>query len=89
MRGDIIELTQQSLWLIIVLAGPPVAVAAIVGIIIAFVQAATQLQEQSFQYAAKFFAVVVTIFITSSLMGSTLYQFSIRVFEDIPTLVGG
>ena len=82
------QLTQQALWMVLVLAGPPVVVAALVGILIAFVQAATQLQEQTFQYAAKFFAIVVTIFVTASLMGSTLYTFSVRIFNDFPTMTG-
>jgi len=53
-----LQLAQESLWLVLLLAGPPVLVAAVVGILIAFVQAATQLQEQTFQFAAKLLAVV-------------------------------
>ena len=82
------QLTQQALWLVLVLAAPPVVVAALVGLLIAFVQAATQLQEQTFQYAAKFFAIVVTIFVTASLMGTTLYTFSVRIFRDFPSMTG-
>ena len=82
------QLTQQALWLVLILAAPPVAVAALVGLLIAFVQAATQLQEQTFQYAAKFFAIVVTIFVTASLMGTTLYTFSVRIFRDFPSITG-
>jgi len=88
LNSDVLQITQQALWLILVLAGPPVVVAALVGILIAFVQAATQLQEQTFQYAAKFFAIVVTIFATASLMGSSLYRFSNRIFTDFPVLSG-
>ena len=82
------QLTQQALWLVLILAAPPVVVAALVGLLIAFVQAATQLQEQTFQYAAKFFAIVVTIFVTASLMGTTLYTFSVRIFRDFPSMTG-
>jgi type III secretion HrpO family protein len=85
--SEVIKITQQALWLIIVLAGPPVIVAAIVGLLIAFVQAATQLQEQTFQYAAKFIAIVITIFVTASLAGSTLFNFSDRIFTEFITLV--
>ena len=88
LNSDVLQITQQALWLVVILAGPPVVVAALVGILIAFVQAATQLQEQTFQYAAKFFAIVLTIFLTASLIGSTLYQFSDKVFSDFPALVG-
>ena len=85
--SEVIKLTQQALWLIIVLAGPPVIVAAVVGLLIAFIQAATQLQEQTFQYAAKFIAIILTIFVTASLAGSTLFHFSDRIFTDFITLV--
>lgn len=84
---EIIKITQQALWFVIVLAGPPVVVAALVGIFIAFIQAATQLQEQTFQYAAKFFAIVLTIFVTASLAGSTLYHFTDRIFSEFALLV--
>lgn len=88
LTSDVLQITQQALWLVVILAGPPVVVAALVGILIAFFQAATQLQEQTFQYAAKFFAIVVTVFLTASLIGSSLYRFSDRIFSDFPALVG-
>jgi len=83
-----LQLAQESLWLVLLLAGPPVLVAAVVGILIAFVQAATQLQEQTFQFAAKLVAVVLTIFATASLMGGALFQFTDRVFSDFPIMFG-
>ena len=86
MHSDVIQLTQQALWLVLLLSAPPITVAALVGLLIAFVQAATQLQEQTLQYAAKFFAIVVTIFVTASLLGGALYQFGDRVFTDFPAL---
>ena len=88
LNEDILQITQQALWLVVTLAGPPVVVAALVGILVAFVQAATQLQEQTFQYAIKFFAIVITIFFTASLIGSSLYRFSDRIFSDFPVLIG-
>lgn len=88
LSSDVINLTQEALWMIVVLAGPPVVVAAVVGILIAFFQAATQLQEQTFQYAAKFFAIIATMFLMASLMGSTLFRFTERIFTDFPMMVG-
>ena len=88
MGSEALQLTQQALWLVLVLSGPPVVVAAIVGLVIAFIQAATQLQEQTFQYAAKLFAIVLTIFVTASLLGGALYHFSLRLFTEFPALVG-
>jgi len=84
-----LQLAQESLWLVLLLAGPPVLVAAVVGLLIAFVQAATQLQEQTFQFAAKLVAVVLAIFFTSTFMGGTLFQFTDRIFSEFPIMLFG
>jgi type III secretion protein S len=83
---DVIQLTTESLWLVLLLSGPPIIVASAVGLIVAFLQAATQLQEQTFAYTVKFIAIVVTIFLTASLIGSTLYNFSDKIFREFPAL---
>ena len=86
-HGEIVQLTQQALWFVLMLSAPPIVVAAVVGLLVAFVQAATQLQEQTLQYVLKFFAIVLTIFLTASLLGGGLYQFGDRVFSDFAGLV--
>ena len=86
-HGEIVQLTQQALWFVLMLSAPPIVVAGVVGLLVAFVQAATQLQEQTLQYVLKFFAIVLTIFVTASLLGGGLYQFGDRVFSDFAGLV--
>ncbi|MCM5678271.1 type III secretion system export apparatus subunit SctS [Schlegelella sp. S2-27] len=87
LDSDALQLTQQALWLVLLLSAPPIVVAAVVGLLIAFVQAATQLQEQTMQYVMKFFAIVLTIFVTASLLGGSLYHFSDRVFSGFAGMV--
>jgi type III secretion protein S len=84
---EVLELTKQALWLTLILSGPPIAAASIVGLAVAFLQAATQLQEQTFAYALKFVTIVITLFITASLIGGTLYTFADRIFIEFPGLV--
>ncbi len=86
-NNKVIELTQEALWLVLLMSGPAVVVAALVGIFIAFIQAATQLQEQTFQYAAKFFAIVLTLFITASFVGGSIYHYTDKLFTEFPSLV--
>ncbi len=81
------QLTQQALWLVLVLSAPAVTAAAIVGLLIAFIQAATQLQEQTFQYAVKFVVITVVILLTASLLGGTLMNFSDRIFSGFAGMV--
>jgi type III secretion protein S len=87
VQSEVVTLTQQALWYVLLLSAPPIIVAAVVGLLIAFAQAATQLQEQTLQYVLKFFAIVLTIFLTASLLGSGLYQFSDRVFSNFASIV--
>lgn len=85
--GDVLELTREALWLTLLLSGPPIAAAAIVGLGVAFLQAATQLQEQTFAYAIKFVVIVLTLFVTGALIGGTLYTYSNRIFVEFPALI--
>lgn len=84
---EAMQLTQQALWLVLILSAPAVLAAAVVGLVIAVIQAATQLQEQTFQYAAKFFAITVVILLTTSLLGGSLLHFSDRIFSGFAGMV--
>lgn len=87
MYAQEIQLAREALWLILLLSAPPILAAAVVGLLIAFLQAVTQLQEQTFPYAVKFVAVVLALFATATVLGGTLYNFSNRLFSDFATLV--
>jgi type III secretion protein S len=84
---DVIQLTKEALWLVLLLSAPPILVASLVGLLVAFFQAVTQLQEQTLAYTVKFLAIVLSIFITATLLGGSLFQFSDRVFKTFPGLV--
>jgi len=85
--GETLELTRQALWLVLVLSGPAIGAAALVGLVVAFLQAATQLQEQTFAYALKFLTIVVMLFVTASLIGGSLYTYANHIFTTFPSMV--
>ncbi len=84
---SVLELTKQALMLTLILSGPPIAAAALVGLVVAFLQAATQLQEQTFAYAIKFVVIVLALFATGALIGGTLYTYADKIFVDFPVLI--
>ena len=85
--SDTIRLLNEALWLVLMLSAPPIVVASLVGLGVAILQAATQIQEQTFQYMLKFFAIVLTIFTTMTLLGGTLYHFADTIFAQFYTMV--
>lgn len=87
MQADTIQLAREALWLVLILSAPPILCAAIAGLVIAFLQAATQIQEQTFPYAVKFVAVILSLMATASLLGGLLYKFADNLFTQFPTMV--
>jgi type III secretion protein S len=86
-QTEAIRLTYDALWLVLQLSGPPIVVASLVGVVVALVQAATQLQEQTLQYTLKFIAIVFTLFATGSFLAGSLQAYGDRIFSDFPTMV--
>ncbi len=86
MSGDIVSLTIEAMWLVLLLSAPPVIAASVVGLIVAIIQAATQLQEQTLQYTLKFFAIVVAIFLTAGLVASSLISYTEGIFNNFPSM---
>ena len=87
MSADIVSLTIEAMWLVLLLSAPPVIAASVVGLIVAIIQAATQLQEQTLQYTLKFFAIVVAMFLTAGLVSSSLIAFANNIFDGFPAMV--
>ena len=87
MDAQAIQLTKEALWLVLTLSAPPIIAATVVGLFVAILQAVTQIQEQTVQYLFKFIAVVITLFLTASLLGGALYHFSDRIFLNFPALI--
>jgi type III secretion protein S len=86
MNSDMVGLTTEALWLVLLLSAPPIIAASIVGLLVAVVQAATQLQEQTLQYTLKFFAIVLSIFLTASLVAGSLFAYADGIFSSIGTV---
>ncbi|MEM7280622.1 MAG: type III secretion system export apparatus subunit SctS [Pseudomonadota bacterium] len=82
-----IQLTKEALWLVLILSAPPIIAASAVGVVVAIAQAVTQIQEQTIQYLFRFLAVAITLFVTASLLGGSLYVFADRLLLDFPRLV--
>ena len=88
LHGDIIQLTQQALWFVLLLSAPPIVVAAVVGLLIAFIQAATQLHESTLSFVPKIVAGVVVLLVAGPWMITTLVEYLRRMLQAIPSMVG-
>lgn len=82
-----IEISKMALFLALILTGPPVMVALLVGLIISLLQATTHLQEQTLTFVPKLVAITITLAVTGPWILSQLIQFTTQLFESFPTYV--
>ena len=83
--NEYIQIASDALWLVIWLSLAPLFVSLMVGLLISFFQALTQIQEQTLTFVPKIIATILTILITAPIMLSQLETFSKRVFEMMVT----
>jgi flagellar biosynthetic protein FliQ len=80
---DAIDLVQQAVWTIIIGAGPAVGSAMLVGIIIALIQALTQVQEMTLTFIPKIVVILVVMALSGSFVGAQLYAFTEQLYGRI------
>jgi type III secretion protein S len=85
--SQILYLTSRALMLVLMLSGPPIVVASVVGVVVSLIQALTQIQEQTLSFAIKLIAVVITIFATAGWLGGMIFEYAVVIFDTFPQLV--
>jgi type III secretion protein S len=86
---DIIDVTShvvRALLLTLWLSLPTIIVASVVGTLFSLLQALTQIQEQTLSFAIKLIAVGLTIYLTARWVGGEIFNYTVSLFEAIPTL---
>jgi type III secretion HrpO family protein len=86
MTADsIAKLGIEALVLILQLSLPLVGVAAVIGLLFGFLQAVTQLQDQTTTFAVKLIAVMALLLVLLPWLGIQLKSYAERIFELIIT----
>ena len=84
----VIQIGQETLRIIVMLSAPLLLSALGVGLVIGLFQAATQIQEMTLSFIPKLIAVVVALFVAGAWMLQLISDFTIRLYERIPALLG-
>lgn len=84
-EADALDIAQFAIWTVLVASGPSVAVAMMVGVGIAFIQALTQIQEITLTFVPKIVAILLTVAFTAPFMGGQIAGFTNVLFQRIET----
>lgn len=83
----VVDLARNAIILALLVAGPLLAVALIVGLIVSVFQAVTQIQEQTLSFVPKLLAVAAAFLIALPWMLQLLVRYTTELFRSLPSLV--
>ena len=82
----IIDYTLTALILVMWLSLPAIVAATVVGLLVGLFQALTQIQDQTLPHGLKLVTVTIALLPTSYVLGTSLTQFTVEVFNSIASL---
>ncbi|MDR2521086.1 MAG: flagellar biosynthesis protein FliQ [Spirochaetaceae bacterium] len=84
--GEMVTLLRESIALVLLLSAPMLITALAVGLIVAILQAATSIQEQTLTFVPKIFAILLVLAFLSGWMFTRLGEYTIGLFTMIPAM---
>ena len=78
-----VEFLRIALWQILLAAGPLLAVALTIGLLIGIIQAATSINEMTLSFVPKLVGVILTFGLLSSFMLAQLSDYFMFIFDQI------
>jgi flagellar biosynthetic protein FliQ len=86
--GIVMEIGRQAIETSLMLAGPMLLVALVVGLIVSIFQAATQINEATLSFIPKLVAVFMVLILAGPWMLQVILDFMRRMLESIPNIIG-
>jgi flagellar biosynthetic protein FliQ len=83
---SVLSLVQEAMWITFLVSAPLLLVTLVVGLVIAVLQAATQINEMTLSFIPKLVALFATLVVAGPWMLQILADYTQRLFERIPQL---
>ncbi len=84
----VISLAEKAVYTVLIICGPLLLVALVIGLIVSIFQATTQIQEQTLAFIPKIVAVLVGLIFFGPWMLSTLVSYAQDIFGNLNRFVG-
>ena len=84
----VMTLGRQAVEMTLILAGPLLLSALVVGLIVSIFQAATQINEQTLSFIPKLIATFIALLLAGPWMLQMMVEFIRRLLENIPQMIG-
>lgn len=85
---SVLALAHRAMYVALLLTAPPLVISLVVGLLVSFFQAATQINESTLSFIPKLVAVTVMLVIAGPWMLSIALDYMREMFTSIPSLAG-
>lgn len=82
----IMDIGMKTIWVAIMVASPALLTVLIVGLVVSIFQAATQINEQTLSFIPKVVVMTIAIAICGPWIIQTMMEFTMQLFNEIPTI---
>jgi flagellar biosynthetic protein FliQ len=83
----VVDLARNAIMLSLLVAGPMLVVALLVGLTVSVVQAVTQIQEQTLAFLPKLVGVSAVFLLALPWMIQILVKYTTELFRSLPSLI--
>ncbi len=84
----VISMAEKAVYVTLMISGPLLAIALLVGLIVSIFQATTQIQEQTLAFIPKIVAVLLALIFFGPWMLSIILSFTTELFSNLNRFAG-
>ncbi|ADP32150.1 flagellar biosynthetic protein FliQ [Bacillus atrophaeus] len=84
----VISMAEKAVYVTLLISGPLLAIALLVGLVVSIFQATTQIQEQTLAFIPKIVAVLLGLIFFGPWMLSTILSFTTELFSNLNRFAG-
>jgi flagellar biosynthetic protein FliQ len=84
----VMNIGRQAIEMTLVLSGPLLLAALVIGLIVSIFQAATQINEQTLSFVPKLVGMFLVLILAGPWMLQMMVDYIRQLFESIPQLIG-
>lgn len=84
--AEVLDLGRDALWTTVLMAAPAMIIGLLVGVVIALIQALTQIQEMTLVFVPKIVAIFIALLIFLPLMGGMIANYAQETFAMIANM---
>lgn len=83
---EVIDLAREGIWVLMKIGAPMMLTAMVVGLVVSFIQALTQIQETTLTFVPKMIAMLMVMILALPFMLQSLEEYGVKLFDRIAAM---